>query len=238
MKKLTATLLFPLILFLSACSQNSTTGDPFAGLKLATVSGNTNYATAVPTAVQTLGKLPLSEDFSQDDGMWVLEDDEYGKAAFEGGSFIIEARQEAQTMWSTYAATFGDVKIDADVKALNSDENDNNGFGVDCRIQENGDGYSFQISSDGYFAILKFVDTDGSRLVDWTQSDIIYPGVFSNHITAICKGSHLEMWVNGQWVASIEDSDFPTGMISLSASTYTEMPTTVSFDNLQVTSPN
>jgi hypothetical protein len=234
---------FLLVMALSACGQSSgSSEDPFSGMTLATISGDgsgggqTNFPMATPTKVPE-GTF-FSEDFTTDDGLWQLQDDDYGKAAFENGFFVLEARQKNQTMWSQYYQSFEDVKIDVDAKATNTTVNENNGFGVDCRVQENGDGYSFHISSDGYYSIIKFENTDGTRLVDWTQSDYVYPGDFTNHITAICQGSHLEMWVNGVLLTSIEDSTFTSGTISLSATTYTDDYADVSFDNLIVSKPD
>ncbi len=239
-----------LALLLSACRQNSSSSeDPFSGMTLATVSGNGSVSgdpfsittqnssqMAAPTQVP-VGTI-FSENFTSDNGLWQLQDNDYGKAALENGTFLLEARQKNQTMWSQYYDSYEDVKIDVDAKAINTSVNENNGFGVDCRVQENGDGYSFHISSDGYYSIIKFENTDGTRLVDWTQSEYIYPGDFTNHITAICQGSHLEMWVNGVFLTSIEDSTFTSGSISVSVTTYTDDYADVEFDNLVVSMPD
>jgi hypothetical protein len=233
-------ILFILIstLVLAACSSGGSASDPFAGLKLATLSGDSVQATARPTsAASATGAQTIYENFTSDDGMWALSDDDYGKASFENGAFVVTALQKSQTMWSSYSDNFNDVKIEVDAKALNGTFNNNNGFGVDCRVQENGDGYSFQISSDGYYALVKFADTDGSELVDWTQSDAIAQGEFTNHISVLCQGSTLELWVNNVFLTSITDDEFTSGSISLSATTFSDSPTSVSFDNLEISNP-
>jgi len=230
--------IFLLVLILAACSTGGASNDPFAGLKLATLSGNSEKATAQPNSEGVgSGATLVSEDFSNDNGKWATQDDDYGKAAFENGKYVVTALQEAKTMWSTYNDTFKDVKIEVDATALNATENDNNGFGIDCRVQENGDGYSFQISSDGYYAIVKFSDTDGSELVDWTESDAINQGEGTNHITAICQGNNLELWVNNVFLASATDDAFASGNVSLSATTFTSTSTEVAFDNFQIVNP-
>lgn len=227
-----------LALVLAACSTGGAGNDPFAGLKLATLTGD-----SAETTVQSNSEGPASgatlvfEGFTRDNGKWFTQDDEIGKAAFENGTFVITAYQEANSIWSTYSETFTDVKTEVDATVLNAAENDFNGFGIDCRVQENGDGYSFQISSDGYYAIFKFEDTDGSELVVWTQSDAINQGEDTNHITAICQGNNLEFWVNNVFLASATDDAFASGNISLSATTFTSTNTTVAFDNLQVSNP-
>lgn len=233
-------LIIPLFLslLLTACnnSSGSTTSDPFYGMHLATLSVDASgqpSTTSTPLPENTI----LIDDFNDPTTGWQTQDDDYGKATFENGSFIIEARQNGQTMWSTYDQTFSDVEIDVDVTALGSSQNENNGFGVDCRIQDNGDGYTFHISSDGMYSILKFEDTHGSELVKWTESLNIPTGDKTNHLTVLCQGSHLGMWVNDISIASIEDTTFTTGSISLSATTFTDLPTTVKFDNLVLTNP-
>lgn len=226
-----------LVFFLSSCNnRNTSSQDPFAGMTLATISDHNTLAKATVMPISTPGNDSsfVSDDFSAANGLWQTEEDEYGKAAYGDGNFVIQARQKSQTMWSTYSGIFSDVKIEVDAQALDAGQNENNGFGIDCRVQENGDGYSFHISSDGYYAILKFEDTDGIRLVDWTWSDAIHLGESNNHLQAICQGTHLELWVNDIQLTSVEDSTFTSGAVSLSATTYADEPASISFDNFKV----
>jgi hypothetical protein len=64
-------------------------------------------------------------------------------------------------------------------------------FGLDCRLQEYGDGYGFRIKSDGYAMISKYEDLESTALVDWFETDSIKRDGSVNHITVICNGNNL-----------------------------------------------
>ncbi len=74
-------------------------------------------------------------------------------------------------------------------------------------------------------------------MVEWAESDVIRQGTAANHIRAICDGSTLELFVNGQRLATAEDSTFVSGDIALTATTYEEDSTEVHFDDLVVNAP-
>ncbi len=74
-------------------------------------------------------------------------------------------------------------------------------------------------------------------LVDFTESNAIRQGSASNHIRAVCNGSKLSLTVNGVLLAEVEDSEFTSGDIALTATSYEDTPTEVRFDNLVVTAP-
>jgi hypothetical protein len=71
----------------------------------------------------------------------------------------------------------------------------------------------------------------------WTESDVVRQGNATNHIRAICDGSSLVLLVNGQRLATAEDSTFASGDIALTATSYEDELTEVRFDNLVVQQP-
>jgi len=105
---------------------------------------------------------------------------------------------------------------------------------VDCRVQSNGDGYGFRISSDGYAGIVLFEDQEGSSLQDWIEVEDIFTDGTPNHLTAICEGNHFTFLVNDVFVAEVIDDTFASGDIALSAVSYEAEPVTVLFDDIIV----
>jgi hypothetical protein len=66
-------------------------------------------------------------------------------------------------------------------------------------------------------------------------SDLILPGAATNRIGADCIGSRLVLYVNGEELLQIEDSEFTDGDIGLLAGTFDSPGVDIVFDNLVVT---
>ncbi len=62
-------------------------------------------------------------------------------------------------------------------------------------------------------------------------------GNATNHVRAVCDGSTLALFVNGQRLATAEDDAFSRGDIALTATAYEDEPTEIHFDNLVVRRP-
>ncbi|MEK6222488.1 MAG: hypothetical protein N2D54_09615, partial [Chloroflexota bacterium] len=80
----------------------------------------------------------------------------------------------------------------------------------------------------------KWDGSDMTFMVDWTHSDAVNPGPNrSNRIGVRVKGNYITVYINGDEVASIEDStyvgDYRFGLLVGAADTE---PFTVKFDNL------
>jgi len=77
--------------------------------------------------------------------------------------------------------------------------------------------YIFLVTNNGVGAILKKADGEYEEL----ESEDI-EGVKSNklnHISAVCNGEDLELYVNGDLVLSTSDSDFAKGRSGCSSAT-------------------
>jgi hypothetical protein len=125
------------------------------------------------------------------------------------------------------------IEVEA-TQAYAGPENDNS-YGVICRLQSDSDGYFLRISGDGYYSIAKRVDGEYEYLVKWATSDVIRQGNSTNVIRAVCGGPSLILEVNGQVLGETTDSTFTEGDIGLVAGTYEDEATEVHFDNLLVT---
>jgi hypothetical protein len=112
-----------------------------------------------------------------------------------------------------------------------------NAFGLVCRGQDNGDGYLFRISSDGYYSITIDQGDNFKTLVDWTESDLIHKSSDNNTLQASCVGSHLKMWINSKLAGETDDSTFTTGDIGVTVTTYEDKPTEVHFDDFMARKP-
>jgi hypothetical protein len=152
--------------------------------------------------------------------------------------YFVTSTAEEQIMWGLANQSFSDVVIEVDAMQVSAPSNDNNAYGVMCRVQTNGkDGYMLRISGDGYSSIHKVVDGNLEVLVDWAESEAIRQGNAMNRLRAVCDGSAVALFANGELVAEARDTTFTDGDIALTATTFEDEATEVHFDNLVVTRP-
>lgn len=183
------------------------------------------------------GDVIFSDDFADESTGWEQGEYETGTVGYESGAYSVVSFGDGDTMWGVSNRTFADVVIEVEAEQVRAPTNDNNDYGVMCRVQENNDGYFLLISGDGFYAILLRADGQFTQLVDWTLTDRFNLGNATNRITAECNGSSLSLTVNGNLLAATEDSTFSTGDIALTATSYEAQETEVQFDNLRVTKP-
>jgi len=142
-----------------------------------------------------------------------------------------------QLMWGLAYKSFSDIAVEVDATQFSASDDNNNAYGVMCRVQPNDEGYLLRVSGDGQAAITRILNGKFEDLVAWAASDAVRQGNATNHLLAACDGSHLSLTVNGRLVAQIEDTAFTSGDIALTATTYTDTPTEIHYENLIVTAP-
>ncbi len=179
----------------------------------------------------------FQDDFSDAKSGWEVGDYETGKVGYGNGVYYVISNGNGDTMWGVANKKFDNVIIDVDATQISAGPDSNNDYGILCREQGDGNGYFFLISGDGFYSILKAEGGEFTPLVDWTASDVINTGNASNHIQATCNGSSLILTVNGQQLATANDTAYSSGDIALTATSYESQPTEVHFDNLVVSKP-
>jgi hypothetical protein len=179
----------------------------------------------------------LQDDFSDAVSGWEVGEYDGGDVGYKDGTYFVTSTDKEIMMWGVANLSFDDVIVEVDATQVSAGPASDNAYGVACREQGDGDGYYLRISGDGYYSIARAEGGEFVALVDWTSSDAIHQGNATNRIQATCSGSSLELSVNGQRVASVEDTTFTTGDIAFSATTYEEEMTEIRFDNLVVRQP-
>jgi len=179
----------------------------------------------------------FQDDFSDPGSGWEVGDYEGGSVGYKSGVYFVTSVGAGATMWGVAYQSFDNLIVEVDATQISGPANNNNDYGVVCREQGDGDGYYLLISGDGGYAILKAQGEGFEPLVDWAASDAIQQGNATNHIRAICDGSTLALFVNGQRLATVEDTTFTRGDIALTATSYEDEPTEIHFDDLVVRQP-
>lgn len=186
-------------------------------------------------------KALMEDNFNDTACGWDEYDEDNASAGYRGSEFFVAVHQPNTSAVAFPGATFADVSIQAEVR-LESGTSDNN-FGLLCRFQDMDNFYAFLISSDGYYAIAKVVDGAAYTILSGDEfhlmptEEILVDAGATNEMHAICAGDQLTLYVNGQQLAGVTDSDLLTGDIGFIVSTYDTAPAEIHFDNLFVQEP-
>lgn len=222
MKKIYQLTLLALLILSPACSSSSTL--PGGG-----------ETTARPT-----GRIYFQDNFSNEATGWPSVRKEEGITDYENGVYRIFVNVSNDDYFATpqLPSPPSDVRVEVDATKVAGP--DNNDFGILCRYQDNNNVYQFVVSSDGYIGILKLVDGSMQSIAAETliESPIVHEGNAQNHIRADCIGDLLTLYVNGQQVATAQDTTFiNSGAVGVFAGTYDTPGTDIHFDNFIVTAP-
>jgi serine/threonine protein kinase len=189
------------------------------------------------TPVQAAESAIFEDSFDSSASGWEVGEYDTGDVGYTDGAYFVTSTDNGSAMWGVANRSFGDLAIEVDAVPISAGPDDNNAYGVVCREQGDGDGYYLNISGDGYYSIYKIVGGKVEALVDWEASSAIRRRNATNHIRAVCDGSTLTLFVNGQRLASAEDSTFTQGDIALTATTFEDEMTEIHFDDLVVGKP-
>jgi hypothetical protein len=191
-----------------------------------------------PTATPSPGDVLLREGFGDPDSGWTVLEFEAGSVGYGDGYYFAETTEDGGMVWGTASWNYADVALEVDVTQVEGPADDNNGFGVMCRVQQDNGGYLLRISGDGYAAIHRIAGGEFEALVDWEMSPAINQGDALNRLRVVCDGPTLALFVNDELVAEATDESYVEGDIALAATTFEEgQRTEIHFDNLVVSVP-
>lgn len=170
-------------------------------------------------ACQALGGsgVLLSDDFSSSQWGTGTDADSSVEYANEALQFIVFTTN--YFVWSTPDdENYSNVHIE--VTALNNSTDPNTAFGIICNMQVTDVSYYFAITFGGQYAIAKSaVALDDVFLTNndaWGDSDLIPQNASSYRVGADCgSNGTLTLYVNGQQIDSVTDSEYGAGNVAL-----------------------
>ncbi len=175
----------------------------------------------------------FQDDFSEDGSGWTTLVSPQGSSvayAHQGLEFI--NYESEKDFWSIREGDYSNIAVGVDGSKLGGP--DDNTFGVICRYVDTGNFYAFLIGSDGYYGIIKVKDGVYSLLsgssMDYSPS--IVRGTGTNRILGVCSEDELGLFVNGDLLTIVQDTDFTQGRIGLISGTNEKSGTDILFDNL------
>lgn len=130
---------------------------------------------------------------------------------------------EEESWWESYAGLdeVADVSVEVEAKRVRGPRGGS--YGVVARVNEDGE-YSFEIDGEGYYGIYKCYYSedadDDETLAEGDEEGVVNVEKQAvNHIRGVCKGSVLQLYINGKLALEAEDDEFESGDVGIAAST-------------------
>jgi len=181
----------------------------------------------------TSPQLLYGDDFSNPKSGWTQASGEEGESYYKDGEFhgIVNKWDWASWQYNRNAGRFGDFTIEEDMRLVNGPSNSS--YGLIFRCQDDNNFYRFLISANGNYLVGTKLDGKWTELQKWTMSEYVGKGNSTNHLKVVCKGSHIEVYVNEHYLTTVIDTSFAEGYIGGIIDT-PEPNTHVAFDNFKV----
>jgi hypothetical protein len=199
-----------------------------------------NVEANVPLVSELPVENPISDSFDNNDNEWGLFKEDGYSVQIQDGQMVMKFMEPDYYSYSMPKGdNFSNVDISFDA-VLQEGAQDNAWFGAMCRYTDENNYYDFSVDGDGYYDLWKVVNGETEKIIDWTESTAIKPGIGeTNRIRVVCSDSDLELYANDQLVFSKQDTSLTAGTFSLQAGRYDEDAALVSvaFDNLEVKVP-
>lgn len=174
----------------------------------------------------------VTDNFSRDNGLWTIDSGRDPLRTIARGRLTVRVPESEFFRWSTLdtAEGFGDfyVEVEATEEAGAPDAM----LGVIFRYEDVDNFYAFVVSGDGWYALLKYVDGEVSRPIEWSETAALETGAgAANKLGVLADGRELAVYANEEELDRVEDRSFAEGQIALLAGTDTDGDLEVSFDN-------
>lgn len=193
---------------------------------------------------QATGELPdlandWNETFSDDfdtpnKGNWTIFNESAVVSEWRNGRFAFDFNEAMMTATSiTNDLDLSDVVVQMEVYRVGDViEND---MGLVCRYQDQDNYYSMSFGNDDYVTIYKTVAGTWTALFnEFVDTDL--SGDY-HQMTISCIGTELSLFIDGNLMAKVNDSELSTGDVGLISGTYDSVPVVLEFDNFVVYTP-
>jgi hypothetical protein len=180
------------------------------------------------------GTVLLDEQFEQNFAWESYSSTDSGiDLGVEAGEYRMRADGEG-FIWGLNSVAHDNVVIE--VQTAQRSELNDNAYGVMCRAapENNGDGYYFLISGDGFWSIRVMQNGEGRALVDFSRSAAINQGQSINTVRAVCIGNYLALYINEEFAGEARDDTFSRGFAGLTVAAKAGEQIDIGFDNLRI----
>ncbi len=221
----------------------------------------------VPVEAGEVAYVATFDDFKTD---WALTDGRLKTQILDTGALRIEINDIDKLPFSQAKPYFADFDLRAQATVVDGPEG--NGFGLIFRLQNkdnpspsDDDFYLFEVSSDGYYRVLRAFDGDQKELSTWIPSPAVNQHIgATNWLRVVARGDQFQFFVNnqqlqlcipddpngestfpatgecvgGKMLDTLTDASIPNGQIGVVAQSLDEAGVVVDFDNLIIYGPS
>jgi len=183
----------------------------------------------------------LDDDFSNSRTQWGTGKDADSAVEYVNEALNFKIIKQNFVVWS-YPNESDYENVHLEVTVINNGTDSNTAFGIKCDMQHpiTDSHYYFAVTPAGQYAIAKaslaLSDVFLTNNDEWADSDLIAKDASSYRLGADCGNGKLTLYVDGQQIASVDDTSYTTGGIALFAWSAKDSTTTdVSFDDFKMT---
>jgi uncharacterized repeat protein (TIGR02543 family) len=174
----------------------------------------------------------FQDDFSNPNSGWVVASTVEGDRRYEAGEYSLLVKSDVLLeSTNAYIGQQADLAVEVDARLLAG--GNAAAYGVSFRPAYS-NCYAFLVSSAGTYSVGKFFQHNWYALQPWTASSYIATGGNANRLKVVCKGTTIEVYANGQKLASVNDVSLTSGYIGLVAQ---PSGTYAHFDNFRFFTP-
>ncbi len=174
------------------------------------------------------------DDFSDSQSGWDDVSDKNTRKVYGNNRYQIEVSTVNLVARGLASRDVTDFVVEVEAKQEDGDKE--NTYGLFFRFKDDLNFYRFDIASDGYYLLSKFLNGQWVTLVDWTKSEHFKLNE-ANLLKISAFGSKITASINGTKEAEVTDSSFTHGNFGFFASTFGKPYNWVSFDNLTLQVP-
>jgi hypothetical protein len=181
----------------------------------------------------TSSQLVYEDDFSNPNSGWTQSSAAEGEGYYKDGEFhgVVKMWDWSAWQFNRNAGRFKDFIIEEDIRLASGPKD--SAYGLIFRCQDDDNFYRFLISANGSYLIGARLDGKWTELQRWTMSPYIKQDTGINHLKVICKGTQIEVQVNGYHLTTVVGDSFTDGYVG--GIIYASEPNAhVAFDNLKV----
>jgi len=170
-------------------------------------------------SVVGFSQLPVlqHDNFNSSSGLWSEYDNESASAKIKGGYYYMNNKTSSY-VYRFYDAKYVDPNKDFEMSAVLKQiaGATNYGYGLIWYTDSWKNGYSFELSSNGYFRIYGYKDKKYEEIKAWTASDAINGKGKNNKLLIVRAGNNYRFYINASKVyeaKNLECRGFNQGFI-------------------------
>jgi hypothetical protein len=179
------------------------------------------------------GTTLITERFDNNDLKWSTSKSEYGLVKIEGGQLLMSAVKAKSYVTTYFPGDFRDFDVSVNAQRIGGPRD---GYYAIYFRYSYGQGYVFEVSDDGYFNVATQTSQAYLPLIEWTRTTAIKSGEV-NVLRVVAKGVDFAFYINDQQVATLKNTEFAKGGLSLVTGNFEQAGMRTTFDNILITVP-